>query len=119
MNEENKTILEFLKPHPIEAQEQKIRELRASKNFVDIQKKSRAPKGKYCDWCENQTTKYEPRICSWNGEVTEIVSFPYCSFFNSRLDEDKDASNGCYASYVKCLACLIQTSAIADNENED
>lgn len=114
-----KTLLECLAPHPIAEQEQKLSKLRASEDFVDIQIKSRAPKGKYCDYCENQTTKYEPRICSWNGEITEIVSFPYCSFFNSRLDEDKDTSNGCYAPCVKCLACLMQTSGTIDNESED
>lgn len=114
------TVISQLMPFPIAAQEQKIRELRASDKFVDIQIKSRAPKGKYCDCCENLSTKYEPRICSWNDETTDVVSFPYCSFFNSILIEDKNAGNECYTPCVKCFACLIQTGGdLEDTKDKD
>lgn len=112
MDDKNTNILQQFAPYPIAMQEQKLNELLASEKFVDIQVKSRAPKGKHCDYCENLSTKYEPRICSWNGETTDVVSFPYCTFFNSRLVEDKNANNSCYAPCLKCLACLMQT----DNE---
>lgn len=104
----NKSVISQLKPCPISVQIQKISELRASDSFTDIQIKSRAPKGKYCDNCENLTTKYEPRICSWNGEITDIVSFSYCSFFNYQLNEEKQ--NECCTRCIKCLSCMAQTS---------
>ena len=109
MDEKNK-IIGQLKPYPIEAQLQKLRELRASDKFTDIQKESRAPKGKYCDSCENLATKYEPRICSWNGETTDVVCFSYCQFFNCNLTVEK--GNDCYAHYIKCVPCLMQTELL-------
>lgn len=117
--EEKKTLLSILKPYPIAAQEQKLRELRASEDFVDIQMKSRAPKGKHCNNCENLSIKHEPRICSWNDEITNVVSFPYCTFFNNKLLEDKGASNECYTPCIKCFACLMQTEIQKGNKKNN
>lgn len=112
-----KSIFEQFAPYPAELQEQKIGALRASDDFVDIQKNSRAPKGKYCNDCENLSTKHEPRICSWNDEITDVVSFPYCSFFNSGLVED-DSNGCCNKPCIKCLACLMQTCDGTDNTSK-
>lgn len=115
--ENKKSLIEQFAPYPLELYEQRIRELRASEDFVDIQIKSRAPKGKYCNNCENLSTKYEPRICSWNDEITDLVSFPYCNFFNSRLVEDK--SNACCNKpCLKCFACLMQTGDGSEDANK-
>ena len=102
------SIIDQFKPYPIAEVKRAITELRFSDKFIDIKKSSRAPKGEFCDNCENLTTKYEPRICSWNDEVTSVVHFSYCSFFNVNLDE---VENGCCNTRCKkCLACLLQTA---------
>lgn len=104
----DKNLLSMLNPRPAAEIEKELHELRASDNFTDIKKFSRAPKGKFCNNCENLTEKYEPRICSWNGETTDYVSSPFCSFFNSKLAED-DNSDCCNKPCLKCFACLMQT----------
>ena len=113
---ENETIISQLKPYPISEQIRKWEELRNSDKFADISIRGRAPKGDFCDFCENIATKYEPRICSWNGDITDIVDYAYCQFFNSRLIEEK--GDTCNSRYRKCLACYLQT-ANKDKTDED
>lgn len=104
---EKETIISQLKPCPISEQIRKWEELRNSDKFADISISGRAPKGEFCDYCENIATKYEPRICSWNDEVTGMVDYSYCEFFNVRLDEEHGGC--CNNRCKKCLACLMQT----------
>lgn len=108
MKEKTNSVMEALSSAvPIAEQERLLLKFRASTEFVDIRKKSRAPKGETCGLCEHCITKYEPRICSWNDELTEVVSYPYCKFFNLPLQEIDNGA--CNKECKKCAPCLIQT----------
>lgn len=104
---DKKALLDMLASYPAAATLTKLAELRASDKFTDIKRESRAPKGKYCDNCINLTTKYEPRICSFNGEQTGSVQFSYCLFFNQPLCDIRE--NSCYSHSLKCIPCSLQT----------
>lgn len=75
---------------------------------IEITKSAKVPKGEYCDWCQEQSSRFQPYFNSWNDEFQRGEFYGWCQFYNERLMVDEN-DKCCNPRKKKCLACLMAT----------